>query len=123
MSKMYNKYLELKKENSEKMYLFKCGNFYIFLADDCDRINEFIVLKKTKFSNECMKCGFPISVLDDYLRVFRNQNLPIEMVDDISDNKVDDKITKMIDDIDIDNITPKEALIFLLKLKGKINKK
>ena len=20
------------------MYLFKCGNFYIFLADDCDRI-------------------------------------------------------------------------------------
>lgn len=115
MSKMYNKYLELKKENSEKMYLFKCGNFYIFLADDCDRINEFIVLKKTKFSNECMKCGFPISVLDDYLRVFRNQNLPIEMVDD--------KITKMIDDIDIDNITPIEALLFLRKLKGEINEK
>ena len=43
MSKIYNKYLELKEENNEKMYLFKSGRFYIFLADDCDKINEYMV--------------------------------------------------------------------------------
>lgn len=123
MSKIYNKYLELKKENSEKMYLFKCGKFYIFLADDCDKINEFIVLKKTKFSNECMKCGFPGSVLDEYLRVFHNQNLSIEIVENISDENNQNKIIKLIKSIDIDNITPMEALLFLHKLKGEIYEK
>ena len=43
MSKIYNKYLELKKENDDKFYLFKCGNFYIFLDEDAERINEYVV--------------------------------------------------------------------------------
>ena len=123
MSKIYNKYLELKKENSEKMYLFKCGKFYIFLADDCDKINEFIVLKKTKFSNECMKCGFPMNVLDEYLRVFHNQNLPIEIVENISNETSQNKIIKLIESIDIDNMTPIEALLFLRKIKDEICEK
>lgn len=123
MSKIYNKYLELKKENSEKMYLFKCGKFYIFLADDCDKINEFIVLKKTKFSNECMKCGFPMNVLDEYLRVFHNQNLPIEIVENISNETSQNKIIKLIESIDIDNMTPIEALLFLRKIKYEICEK
>lgn len=34
MSKLYDKYLELKKKDESKMYLFRCGNFYIFLDED-----------------------------------------------------------------------------------------
>ena len=34
MSKLYNKYIDKKKENNNKLYLFKSGNFYIFLGED-----------------------------------------------------------------------------------------
>ena len=70
MSKIYNKYLELKNNNPKKLYLFHSGKFYIFLADDADIINQYVVLKKTKFTKEIYKCGFPDSVIDDYKRVF-----------------------------------------------------
>ncbi len=73
MSKLYNQYLKLKKEDESKIYLFRCGKFYIFLDKDCDFINDYVVLKKVKFSNECMKCGFPIESLPEYMRVFENQ--------------------------------------------------
>lgn len=37
VSKIYAKYLELKEKNPNKLYLFKSGKFYIFIADDCDK--------------------------------------------------------------------------------------
>ena len=42
MSKIYNKYLELKEQDSDKLYLFRCGGFYIFLADDAKKINDYV---------------------------------------------------------------------------------
>ena len=48
--KIYDKYKELKEQNSSKMYLFRNGNFYIFLDKDADLINEYVVLKKTNFT-------------------------------------------------------------------------
>ncbi len=109
MSKIYDKYLELKKEDKNKLYLFKSGKFYIFLGEDCDFINEYLVLKKVKFSNETYKCGFPENVLDQYLRVFKNHNLDVVLVKDI-ELKQEDKVFEFISKIDIDNITPLEAL-------------
>lgn len=85
MSKIYNQYLKLKQKDSQSLYLFRCGKFYIFIADDCEIINDYVVLKKTKFTNECMKCGFPINVLDEYLRVFRNHNLSVQVIEEIED--------------------------------------
>mgnify|MGYP000852632224 CR=1 FL=1 len=83
MSKIYNEYLRLKESNSDKLYLFKSGNFYIFVGEDCDFINNYIVLKKAKFSNESEKCGFPINSLEQYLRVFSNHKLYIEIIENI----------------------------------------
>ncbi len=34
MSKLYNRYLEKKADKADKLYMFKSGNFYIFLGDD-----------------------------------------------------------------------------------------
>ncbi|HPZ23667.1 MAG TPA: hypothetical protein PLC25_02360 [Bacilli bacterium] len=82
MSKIVEKYEELKQVDSSKLYLFKSGKFYIFIGDDCDYINEYIVLKKTKFSGDYCKCGFPVDSIDNYLRVFNNHNLNIEIITD-----------------------------------------
>ena len=68
------------------MYLFRSGNFYIFLGEDADNINNYVVLKKTPFCKETKKCGFPIGSLDDYMKVFHNQGLNVEVVDDVNVN-------------------------------------
>lgn len=122
MSKIYNKYLELKSIDSEKMYLFRCGKFYIFIADDCDLINNYVVLKKVNFCKDVLKCGFPVNVLDDYLRVFKNQNLNIEIIEEIKEENTKDPIHEILNKIDIDNITPIEALLKLKELKELVSK-
>ncbi len=115
MSKIYDMYKKLKKENSSKLYLFKNGNFYIFIDDDADLINNYVVLKKSKFCKECDKCGFPVSKLNDYLKVFENHKLNIEVINNINlDNK---DIIKKLEKIDINKITPFKALSILKELK------
>ena len=41
MSKLFDVYKRLKKEDSETLYLFKSGIFYIFLDEDAKTINKF----------------------------------------------------------------------------------
>lgn len=115
MSKIYAKYLELKSENKDKLYLFKSGKFYIFIGDDADKINNYVVLKKTKFSNETMKCGFPENVLEEYLRVFENHKLNIQIVEDIKLKS--QNIKDIILELDINHMTPIDALCKLKELK------
>lgn len=127
MSKIYNKYLELKKENPNKLYLFHSGKFYIFIADDVETINQYVVLKKTKFTKEINKCGFPNNSYDDYMRVFQNHHLDIEVVEANSiensfssnSNLIIEKyfrIEKYIKDIDINAITPLQSMEILYNI-------
>ena len=120
MSKMYSKYLELKAKDSSKMYLFKSGKFYIFLGEDCENINNYVVLKKVKFSSETMKCGFPENVLQDYMRVFKNHQLNIEVIED-THSLINYNLEKYIERIDIEKITPLKALEYLEKIKEIVN--
>lgn len=112
MSRIYEKYLELKENDNNALYLFRCGNFYIFIADDCDTINEYVVLKKVLFTKDIYKCGFPINSLNDYMRVFNNHKLNVQVIDEIDTN-----IKSYIDSIDINKITPLEALVILGHIK------
>ncbi len=44
---LYDLYLEKKKEDSEKVYLFKCGKFYVILGEDVERLSDDLCLEKT----------------------------------------------------------------------------
>lgn len=68
MSKIYDKYVELKNKDSSKIYLFLCGNFYIVLDSDAIMLNEMFDMKLTKFSNLCDKCGFPKNSIEKYIK-------------------------------------------------------
>lgn len=92
--------------------MFRCGNFYIFLADDCDYINNYVVLKKVKFTNDICKCGFPKNSLEDYMLVFKNHNLDIEVIEDDESN-----LESRIRSININEVSPIEALIKLKELQ------
>lgn len=52
MSKMYLKYLEKKKDNNNKYYLFKSGAFYIFLDEDAKNISKITTLCLTNLNKD-----------------------------------------------------------------------
>ncbi len=121
MSKIYDKYLELKEKDQNKIYLFRCGNFYIFLADDADFINNYVVLKRTKFTKDVIKCGFPIGSKEEYLKVFHNQNINIEVIEnpllpeDITDREK--YVVDYLKKIEINSLTPMDAINKLKELQ------
>lgn len=121
MSKIYDKYLDLKEKNKDKLYLFRCGNFYIFLADDAELINNYVVLKRTKFTKDIMKCGFPLGSKEEYLKVFQNQNLDIEVIENpLIPEDITAKERMVIDylkKVEINSLTPLEAINKLKELQ------
>lgn len=116
MSSIYNRYLKLKGNNKDVIYLFKSGNFYIFLDDDAKKISKITTLKLVNYSKDIVKCGFPSNSKDKYLELFKNLKLNIELVEEKDDNKLNKYLDK-IKDIDLDNITPKESIDILYTLK------
>lgn len=116
---MYNKYVELKKRDSSKLYLFKSGAFYIFLEDDAITINKYVNLKLTNFGNNYIKCGFPIGSYDKYMNIFKRLSLDIE---EVNSNEITDfdtnYIVNRLRNIELDNLTPLEALNIISELKG-----
>lgn len=58
MSKLYEKYKNLKSENATKLYLFKSGIFYIFLDEDAIKMSNLLNLKLTNLNETIVKCGF-----------------------------------------------------------------
>lgn len=117
---IYNKYLELKKENKEILYLFKVGNFYIFINEDAEKISKITTLKIINHAKNVIKCGFPENSLDKYLDIFKNLKLKINVIDNIRNNKLKSKLEKNLDKIrnlDIENTTPLECFKIICELK------
>ena len=121
MSKLYTKYLEKKNINKDKYYLFECGMFYIFIDDDAYEISKYVPFKITKLNENIVKCGFPKNSIDKYMEIFNNLELDIEIVNNNDKDVINDKIIKMIKDIDIDNISPLKAIEILYKFKELLN--
>lgn len=119
MVNLYNRYLKLKKQNKNKMYLFPCGKFYIFLDEDCETINKYMVLKPTLYNKRIYKCGFPNNKLDEYIERFKNINLDVEIIkNDVIDYTA---LVKYIQSINMNDVTPMDAFNHLVKIKELIN--
>lgn len=114
LSKLYDIYVEKKKENREKIYLFKNGNFYLMLGKDAKKMSEELGLKLTSFSKETEKCGFPISEYERYIKFIRLLGYETEIIQSEIDQIIGD-----ISSIDIDHLNGKTAIdkiIFYQKL-------
>ena len=81
MSKLYDKFLKLKSENSEKIYLFKSGIFYVALNEDAKLLSDKFGFKITNLNETVTKCGFPNTRLDFYLNLFQNNNIDFKLID------------------------------------------
>ena len=86
MSKLYKQYVSLKVKDSSKMYLFKCGIFYIFLDEDARIMSKFLDLKLTNLNSVVVKCAFPVDYSKKYFNLLKNSNYNIEVVYLLEDN-------------------------------------
>ena len=132
MSKLYKKYLELKKTDSSKIYLFKSGLFYIFLDDDAYLMSTHLNLRLTNLNQDVLKCGFPVNTLNKYLNLIKAFNYNVAIIDDlnstplscndyISNEKMKELINKL-SLIDSNNLSIKEIYSLVDDLSNQAKK-
>ena len=130
MSKLLNTYNNLKKQNSDIIYLFKNGVFYLALEDDAKFLSNELNLKLTNLNDSAVKCGFPCSNFDKYYIKLKNLNIEFNIIekDTISnatiyiENQMIKNILDEIISINIDNLSVSEAYAFIENLKEKASK-
>lgn len=81
MSKIYQQYMALKMLDSNQLYLFKSGIFYIFVDEDAKLMSSILNLKLTNLNSIIVKCGFPTSQIEKYSRLIRLSNHTFKIID------------------------------------------
>ena len=128
MSKLLKKYEELKKQDSNTIYLFHVGIFYNILNEDAKIVNEKLGLKITDLGPQIFKCGFPISQIEKYSSLLKKNNLKYKIIDNSQIKNTNDylnnieikKILKSIIEIDCNNITFQQSFNLLLNIQKKL---
>ena len=128
MSKLLKKYEELKKQDSNTIYLFHVGIFYNILNEDAKIENEKLGLKITDLGPQIFKCGFPISQIEKYSSLLKKNNLKYKIIDNSQIKNTNDylnnieikKILKSIIEIDFNNITFQQSFNLLLNIQKKL---
>ncbi len=123
MSKLYEKYLSLKRQDSSTLYLFKNGIFYIFLDEDAKKMSTLLNLKLTNLNESVLKCGFPINNLSKYSNLINLSGYKVSIVDSSSNeihssneyilnSKVKDFVQE-VSNIDLNTLSISEAYSFI----------
>ena len=130
MSKLYSLYESLKRKDNETIYLFKSGIFYLALSDDAIYLSNRFNFKLTNLNNSIVKCGFPISSIDKYIKKFTSNNINFKLVDSTINTiyspknyQLDSHIKKLIDSIisiDTNTLSVSEAYAFIENLQEEI---
>ena len=117
MSKLYEVYKKLKNDDSDTVYLFRSGIFYIAL--DADAI--FL----TNLNPSVVKCGFPSASLDKYVSLFKSNNINFKIVEqntvfsaeEYNGNKKTSDIINLIKNVNVDSLSVGDAYKFIENLK------
>lgn len=120
MSKLIKQYEELKKKDPKKIYIFKVGIFYNILNEDAKIVSNSIGLKLTNLGPNIIKCGFPISQIDKYTLLLKNNNISFEIIENFASPNQNTSYTNIINkiqNIDLNNTTCKEAFDILYNIQ------
>lgn len=127
MSKLYNTYVELKRQNAKCIYLFRSGIFFIAIEDDAKTLSKLFNFKISNLSPSIIKCGFPCSSYEKYSKLFNLYSLDIQLIDlnknitytlkDYNQNLCITELINTIKSININSLSVKEAYELLEKLQ------
>ncbi len=132
MGKLYSKYVQLKKENSDILYAFKSGVFYLFVDADAKIISPLLNLKLTKLNDTILKCGFPVSAQDKYFQLLNQIPYKVNIIEDLNkvssstneldiDSSIKDLVLKL-QQVNIDTLSLKDSYFFLKNIKECVDK-
>ena len=123
MSKLYSKYLEQKALNSNILYLFKSGIFYMALNDDANRLSDALSLRVTNITDKIYKCCFPVSKSDFYFKTLESLNIDYKIIDpsqnvvlnyaEYKDNEKFNSIITNLIKLDLNKTSYQDAYIIL----------
>lgn len=132
MSKLYDQYIKLKNQKPEQLFLFKSGIFYIALDEDAKKLSEIFSFKITNLNESIIKCGFPENRLEYYINQLKLLNISFEVIDpkytkienynDYLNNSSLKSITKTILNLDLNEISYKQAYEILENLQKDLKK-
>ena len=127
MSKLLTLYKQLKKQDSNTIYLFKSGIFYIALDKDAIFLSQKLHFKLTALNDTTLKCGFPCGSLDKYLKIFEMLSIKVKIINsennsifslkEYKQNEDMNELLKFIDNISIENLSIAEAYASLEKIQ------
>ena len=147
LTPMMRQFYTFKKEHPDALLLFRCGDFYETYADDAVEASKILGITLTRRSNgknqsaaACEMAGFPYHALDTYLPKLIRAGKRVAICDQLEDPKLtktlvkrgitelvtpgvamDDPVLCQIRDeiigLDINNLTPVEALNKLFEIK------
>ena len=134
MSKIYNKYIELKSDPNHQentLYLFKSGLFFIFIDKDAQLISPYLNLKLGQLNETIVKCGFPVNSLQKYLNLLKTTPYHVEIVSFEIDKPITsnnyiytENLKTIIDEIlqtNVDTLSISQAYDFLYDIQNKLN--
>ena len=130
MSKIIDTYEKLKKENADKIYLFKSGIFYIAVNEDALSLNELFGFSLTDFGTN-IKVGFPNNSLNKYIKKFEDKNIDFQIIDNNKkiENNIDylneekcKNILNEIKNMDLNGVSPIKAFQKLYDYQNIIKK-
>ena len=81
MSKLLNTYNNLKKQDTDTIYLFKNGAFYLALENDAKLLSQAFNLKITSLNADAVKCSFPCTSFDKYYLKLQTLNKEFKIID------------------------------------------
>lgn len=127
MSKLIKIYEDLKKQNSEKIYLFKSGMFFIFIGKDAEEMSAIFNFKLTHLNEQYVKCGFPNNSFDKYVNLIKkldydievvnpNNNIPYSLNNLYSQLDVNNLLNEIIS-VDVKNLSVRDAYSFIDKIQ------
>lgn len=126
MSKIYDKFLELKSANKNKIYIFDAGIFLIFIDEDAKKMSQILNLKLTNLNDKIVKCGFPKSHVDKYVSLLETHNIDFQIIHDLNNSsnvysrKIIDPIFTSIINKNLDNMSVSEVYNFVEDIQHKI---
>lgn len=128
MSRLMDKYNELKLESPDEIYCFKSGSFYIFFNEDAKIISNLLNLKITDFGKTAIKCGFPVNSKENKFEILEKNNIKYSIIElETVENKKEKKNTKVtnevieeIKNLNLMNISEKEAFIKICGWQAKL---
>lgn len=131
MSKLENKYNQMKTQNKDIVYILRSGIFYIFMNEDAVLINKTLGLKITDLGPNIIKCGFPISQIEKYKSLLDEKGIKYQIIDDLPNSNVEaylndieiKKILHKIANLNMDEISFRQAYDMLLEINKKLKNK